>query len=741
MNSLTNNQSAHEIKQIFYSTNPLITPNQTKEKAAEITNGWKLESCNWSEPELTTLVKTKAYICSKLQDGHKTKSNVEEVYMCALDFDNKAERSERFTKDEFIEKASKWQFSWFLHTTISHHSKYYEDGTPIDRFRVLIPFLNPVSDNFLRDNLKEFWLSKFPQLDPTSFQGERYYMISPNAETYFHEFRDGEGKHVFINPEIANNSGQPTGVKNKSNSTKSNEMFKMDWEVTLSDNKTIKKVFEISSHTPVFCPFCIHDSAHRGNPTSANAFVDINSVGYHFIYCSSEDKTYWPDPKDTLLKNVKLFWNTTVGRPCQTDYTTPESLGEQKPAKTIYVFKNNDDFKNFCTNESIPYSLKTYLIRAGIIFNPKLSSGLNGQYYNLFEETDYMKKDYSQLQALKHELLITELDKRVPVISELLKNIFGDDEYVLRFLNWIGFLLQKREKAFTAWLVQSKEQGVGKDFLFNFILRPLFGEKQSQLLNGSRIAKQFNSMDLHCFLRGYNEVFTNKDSATNTFRKEWLKDRITGKEQDIEFKGVDTYSARNYMNFILFSNNDMAIALDQNDRRYNVVKNEKAKKVKDLSFYINEDHLPDQVNSELEAFAEIVFTLEVDRELANTAITTAAKDQLIGLSKDNYDKFIDALASGDSDYFMLDEVFQPTHSDLLFNSSTDNNTESSVSKEVRESISIYKAIPSRYMNSIIKFHFPKNQYRESLDRLKQKNLITNQKRFGGGQNQKVYMVK
>jgi hypothetical protein len=248
-------------------------------------------------------------------------------------------------------------------------------------------------------------------------------------------------------------------------------------------------------------------------------------------------------------------------------------------------------------------------------------------------------------------------------------------------------------------------------------------------------------MDLHCFLRGYNEVFTNKDSATNTFRKEWLKDRITGKEQEIEFKGVDAYSARNYMNFILFSNNDMAIALDENDRRYNVVKNEKAKKVKDLSFYINEDRLPDQVNSELEAFAEIVFTLEVDRELANTAITTAAKDELIGLSKDNFDKFIDALASGDSDYFMLDEVFPPTHSDLLFYSSTNNNIESSISKEVRESISINKAIPSKYMNSIIKFHFPKNQYRESLDRLKQKNLITIQKRFGGGQNLKVYMVK
>ena len=104
---------------------------------------------------------------------------------------------------------------------------------------------------------------------------------------------------------------------------------------------------------------------------------------------------------------------------------------------------------------------------------------------------------------------------------------------------------------------------------------PLFGEKQSQMMNGSRIAKNFNKIDMNCFLRGYNEVFSAGNARENLHRKESLKDLITAQYQSIEIKGVDTFQSHNFMNFILFSNSEHPIFLDDEDRRFNVIRNDR----------------------------------------------------------------------------------------------------------------------------------------------------------------------
>lgn len=752
MEPITQNADANEITFINYSHNPQITPEQTKDAAAKKTTGWILKQVEWKKETLEKMVQNEAYICSKLTDGHKTKENVEEVYFLALDFDNKDDRKpeesikkkfEYITKDAFIKEALKWKFSWFLHTTVSHRKKNLPDGKPCDKFRVIIPFSQASSDSIIRNELKEFWLKKYPNLDTTCFQGERYYIMSPKAEVYFHNVIDEDGLPVFFNPycDEVKNIKVPTATSRTKSKKIQIELFDLDLEVILADNETKMKIHEIVGKTPIFCPYCIHDSEHRGNPDSANAFIDINNAGYPYIYCSSEDKTYWPNPKDPHLTNVKLFWNTTVGAVSLTEYIPPDDKSEDSPNKTVYVFKNNDDFINYCNNERIDPSIKNHLIRAGLIFNPKLPGGLSGDVYNLFEETPFMKKDYSGFSKIQLSNVVSQLKTKTPVIHELLYNLLGDDEIIMRFINWNAFILQKRERTSTAWLIQSEEQGIGKDFTFNFILKPIFGNRQSQILNGSRIGKQFNSMDLHCFLRGYNEVFSNKDNGSNTYRKEWLKDSITGKEQTIEFKGVDSYQAKNHMNFILFSNNDQPIIIDHNDRRYNVVKNEKAKKVKCLSFYTREEDLPPLVQKELGEFADILFTTEFDQDLVNTVIETSAKEDLIKLSSDEYDKFIDALHNGDSDYFMLDEIFPPSESEKMFAGSNSGLVRSVNATELDRMITEYEVIPAAYMNRIIKFHFNQKNYREALERLKQKKLVVKQKRLGNLPNQKVYMME
>ncbi len=731
MNSTINKEEKSSLT-IKYSYNPSITPALSKDEAAKKTRGWIQSEVNWNQATIEELVRTKAYICSKLKDGYKVKDNVEEVYFIVLDIDNK-ENEEQKSLQEFLKLAEKWEFSWFLHTTVNHQKITYDkkglEKAPVDKFRVWIPLKKPVTREFLKEDIGSFFETRFTFLDGSSFQAERYYMIAPKAETVFHNHLDKNGETVLFDPKDIEKT--PTTKKRQGKTKKASEYLSLDMDIVLDDNKTIKRLSEITIKTPVFCPFCGHDPT-RGNPGKANAFVNINSAGQYYLFCSSEHRTYWPEPHEIDVNKCTLFFNTTMGHPTAVNYQFVET---QQP---YYVFKNDADFNNYCAQEKISRSIKDYLPRREIIFDPKLPPGLNDNYFNVFEPSKYMQKDYTQLKSIELTELANLLKLKTPVIYTLLRNVLGKDEYVVRFTNWIASLLQSREKADTAWLISSKEQGVGKDFMFNFILKPLFGEKQSQLMNGSRIAARFNSLDVNCMLRGYNEVFSSSTSRTNSSRKEWLKERITGNEQDIEFKGVDVVLKKNFMNFILFSNNDQPIFLDENDRRYNVIRNDEAERVVDLPIYKTREQFRESVNSEIDSFAEIVFNINYDVELVNTAISNSAKDNIISMSADPYDAFINALSERDVDYFLLDEVFPISKERAMFSSFDE---QSSKVLEIESAIANKGAIPATYMNQIMKFHFSRVDYRNALNRLKQKGIVSKLVHFGNNDKRKAYIIE
>ena len=47
---------------------------------------------------------------------------------------------------------------------------------------------------------KDFWVQKFPKIDSSCFQGERYYYQNAAAETHFHNFVDDDGNIVWLDP-------------------------------------------------------------------------------------------------------------------------------------------------------------------------------------------------------------------------------------------------------------------------------------------------------------------------------------------------------------------------------------------------------------------------------------------------------------------------------------------------------------------------------------------------------------
>jgi hypothetical protein len=706
-------------KKLKYSYNPKLTSNLSKADGGKITEGWVLSETNWNESDLTNFVKTVSYLPSKLIDGKKLKKNVEEVYFLSLDFDKGVP-----SMQEYIKRSSSSKFSWFLHTTVNHQRTVSDEGIEIevrDKFRVIIPLSRTITIDEL-GKIKEVMLERFPSLDKTCFDGNRYFKMNPNAITHINNFED-DGNVVFLNPD---DERFRIEKKKPGRPKKEEETFSVIDEVTLEDGTSREIIGNFTGKTKIFCPYC--DLSKRTNPNQHNAFIDLNEAGQYYIYCSSEDKTYWQDSKEIDAAKSKLFWNESVGGPSMIGY---ESYNGDGP---LYIFKNAADFDNYCVQKNIDPNIRSYLPRREIIFNPGLKGGLNDEYYNLFEETEFMNKDYSNLTTLPLTQAVDELKNRCKVIYEILINIFGEKEYLERFINWIAYILQEREKSYTAWLITSNVQGVGKDLMFRHMLMPLFGAKQSQMMNGSRIAKNFNKIDMNCFLRGYNEVFSAGNVKENLHRKESLKDLITAPYQSIEIKGVDTFQSHNFMNFILFSNSEHPIFIDEEDRRFNVIRNDDAVKVSDLSIYKEEKNLEPDIANELEDFANLVFTLEYDRELANHPVESEAKNRLKTLSKDEYEEFAEKLKAKDADYFLLDEIFPITDAEK------DLGLKSDIAEMVASIIDSEGVIPARYMSKICKYHFHYHNYKSVLNRLRLKGVEENTRRVTGV-SMKVYESK
>jgi hypothetical protein len=182
------------------------------------------------------------------------------------------------------------------------------------------------------------------------------------------------------------------------------------------------------------------------------------------------------------------------------------------------------------------------------------------------------------------------------------------------------------------------------------------------------------------------------------------------------------------MNFILYSNNEIPVALDKNDRRFNVIRNIKAKKINEMAFYKNKKQLEADIHNELSAFAEIIFTLDYDEELANSVVTSEAKDNIIKASADQVDEFVEALKNMDPDYFLLEEVFPPTTEEVMLNG---KYITSAVAQEVSEAICKYGAIPSTYMRAIVKYHWSRFSYKDIAKKLRMKGVISKTVRING----------
>lgn len=310
------------------------------------------------------------------------------------------------------------------------------------------------------------------------------------------------------------------------------------------------------------------------------------------------------------------------------------------PAKTLIILTHYMLQHGMVPGDHIP--------EWDMVFDPEsaLTVDFNKRRLNTFQLTDYMKKEPRVV------------DKCPPTIFKFIHHACGSDLSITEhFLNWVAFILQNRDRTLTSWVMHGV-QGTGKGVVMDKILRPIFGFNQTTVRRMEEFKQPYNAYMRQCFIVVVDEVQT-RSLVDESGVMANIKNFVTEPIITIRQMYASPVEARNYTNWIFYSNKVDPIQIDREDRRTNVAKYQPEK------FYKTEEDLKRwpadklKIEKELQAFHDYLFNFEVDVTAAATPIQTEDRDTLIAIGENAIDTVSNALLNGTMD-FLLEQL--PTSS-------------------------------------------------------------------------------
>jgi hypothetical protein len=512
-------------------------------------------------------------------------------------------------------------------------------------------------------------------LDPLLGQNSRIIFIQPPI------FRDGR-----TDPHPADSPSPRVELVQKDGDRLPNSIFDRALRLNQIDREKVKKYNELGREEGLKRRQSSYFSQRLvKNPTpakvtdrkEARGFVYVNlnggdSWGYFYPKDNPEILHNFKGEPDYLLKNLDpYYW--------EQHHSDFEKSGDVPPPVTMdsdtvkpvkFAFYENVTGKlhwaridpvNVCVEISDPQSRdsmtnwlrKTFpnqrinvtgLDRFRVIWDPKPSAPLivdfTKKIINLYQP--------SKIQAAKHK------KPRVPKTIETIirhalnnpKNV-RDLEYE-RFLDWMAFIVQKRERTEVAWLVYGG-QGTGKGVVYEQIMAPLIGEANSGSVTVKDISEKFTDLTDNKLLLLIDEV-SQKDidgaSGFNNRIKNWI---TQPRRSQRSFRSTPTETL-NYLNIYLASNEHVPLRLEAGDRRFNVAPPQSEKL--EVVFNNSRDEMMQAIDKklplELPQFLQFLLQRKVTKAQVSTALNTDVKQDLIRASQTATDRFFASIETGDT---------------------------------------------------------------------------------------------
>lgn len=318
----------------------------------------------------------------------------------------------------------------------------------------------------------------------------------------------------------------------------------------------------------------------------------------------------------------------------------------------IYMARNETQLRHFAKQHGVP--LGDFIPEWDLTFDPHGAVRVDeaNRVVNLFLPTEYMKAP-------------TKKVRHVPrMINHVITHALGGDQAIVEhFINWLAYIVQKRDRTRTAWVLHGRT-GTGKGILMNKILRPLFGEKQTAARRMEELNEPYNTYMRNAFIVFIDEVET-KALSNERGAMAKIKNFITEPMITLRAMYQNGQEVRNYTNWIFSSNRPDPIAIDREDRRINVA----AYQPNPLD--ITQAQI-DSIVDELQPFYDYLMTYPLNEEKACTVMHTADRETLMSISESSMDTVTNALING-SFAFFLEQL--PTTDNYQRNAMTNNKVE------------------------------------------------------------------
>lgn len=298
----------------------------------------------------------------------------------------------------------------------------------------------------------------------------------------------------------------------------------------------------------------------------------------------------------------------------------------------IVPAKNETQLRHFAKQYGVP--MGDFVPEWDLTFDPHdlVRVDVQNRIVNKFQPTEYM------LNAG------VKMPKAVPkTIMKVLDNALGSDpDIVDHFINWLGAVVQTRDRTRTAWVLHGTH-GTGKGILTSNILRPLFGTHTA-----TRRMEELNEKYNH-FMEGSFLVFVD-EVQTKALQNERgvmakLKNFITESTVAIRAMYANATEVRNHTNWIFMSNMSDPISIDKEDRRFNVGRYQPNKLV------ITDAEIK-QIEKELQPFYDYLVNMPVDFDKAGQVIHSDDRDTMISISESSIDTVGGALLDGSFEFFL-----------------------------------------------------------------------------------------
>ena len=181
------------------------------------------------------------------------------------------------------------------------------------------------------------------------------------------------------------------------------------------------------------------------------------------------------------------------------------------------------------------------------------------KYFNTF--TGFIHS-YDESFQIDHDKIVRFLDHMKTIWCN------GNEELFSATLKWFAHLIQKPSTKTQVCLVVLGREGTGKNVLLDRIRKNVMGNNYAtETCKMDKITGRFNTMMQNKLLIALNEA-ANVGQSESHEKQEVLKDIITNTKNQIEPKGVNSYTVNDYCNYVCFSNNDHVIKASTEMRRF-----------------------------------------------------------------------------------------------------------------------------------------------------------------------------